>query len=121
VESHELSIELTDTQKDTQMTANRNIYVASLFNTQEQHIKLARSILSYYAISNKVFFHFQIPAIRVFTELQNNSLVICLTCRTQGSISPNATAKKPKPQQLQQSNHNVTETRLQRHDSKQKH
>ncbi len=53
------------------MTANRNIYVASLFNTQEQHIKLARSILSYYAISNKVFFHFQIPAIRVFTELQN--------------------------------------------------
>jgi hypothetical protein len=39
--SHELSIELTDTQKDTQMTANRNIYVTSLFNTQEQHIKLA--------------------------------------------------------------------------------
>jgi hypothetical protein len=69
--SHELFIELTDTQKDTQMKATRNIYVTSLFNTQEQHIKLARSILSYFAISNKVFFHWKIPAIRVFSELQN--------------------------------------------------
>jgi hypothetical protein len=121
--SHELFIELTDTQKDTQMKATRNIYVTSLFNTQEQHIKLARSILSYFAISNKVFFHWKIPAIRVFSELQNKqSCDLPDLPRTRFNQSKcNSKETKPKPRQLQQSNHKVTETRLQRHHSKQKH
>ncbi len=123
VNSHELSIELTDTQKDTQMTANRNIYVTSLFNTQEQHIKPARLILSYFAISNKVFFHCKIPAIRVFSELQNKQFCDLpdLPHTRFNQSKCNSKETKPKPQQLQQSNHKVTETRLQRHDSKQKH